>query len=242
MLSHRSAAVAQSFAASARNYDAHAELQRAVAARLARLLPDLAAPRVLELGCGTGLFSRHLVARYPAGTFTFSDVAPPMLEQCRQALPPSERVRFKVIDAGRLDGEGEFDLVALSMTLHWLPDPLAALERLRGLLSPKGALLYATLGSACFTEWRDVLDRQALPSGLVEMPALPGLVAEERLVSDGGALSFLRAMKSVGGLTPRRGYRPLAPGALRRAIRSLDARHGGRVTWHIVYGCLRSSA
>ncbi len=57
-------------------------------------------------------------------------------------------------------------------------------------------------------------------------------------MSDGGALSFLRAMKSVGGVTPRPGYRPLAPGALRRAIRALDARHGGRVTWHIVYGGL----
>ncbi len=159
-----SAAIAQSFAASAPTYDAHAELQRAVAARLARLLPDLAAPRVLELGCGTGLFSRHLIARYPDGRFTFSDLAPAMLEQCRQALapsalPPSERVRFKVIDAGRLNGEGEFDLIALSMTLHWLPDPLTALQRLRGLLSPKGVLLYATLGSDCFAEWRDVLER-----------------------------------------------------------------------------------
>jgi malonyl-CoA O-methyltransferase len=240
MLSH-SAAIAQSFAASAPSYDAHAGLQRAVAARLACLLPALSAPRVLELGCGTGLFSRHLLARYPDGRFTFSDLAPAMLERCRQALAPSERVRFKIIDAGRLNGEGEYDLVALSMTLHWLPDPLASLERLRSILSPRGALLYATLGSECFAEWRDVLAREALPSGLVEMPPLPGLVAEERLVSDGDGLSFLRAMKAVGGLTPRPGYRRLTPGALRRAIRTLDARHGGRVTWHIVYGQLRSS-
>jgi malonyl-CoA O-methyltransferase len=233
-----SAAIAESFAASAPTYEAHAELQRAVAARLARLLPDLTAPRVLELGCGTGLFSRHLTARYPDGRFTFSDVAPAMLEQCRQALAPSERLRFKIIDAGRLNGEGEFDLVALSMTLHWLSDPLAALERLRGLLSPRGVLLYATLGSDCFAEWRNVLKREVLPSGLVETPRLPGLIAEERLVSNGGALSFLRSMKAVGGITPRPGYRPLAAGPLRRAIRSLDTLHGGRVTWHIVYGRL----
>ncbi len=237
MPSH-SAAIAQSFAASAPSYDAHAEPQRAVAGRLARLLPDLIAPRVIELGCGTGLFSRHLMARYPDGRFTFSDLTPAMLDQCRQALAPSERVTFEVIDAGCLNGEGEFDLVALSMTLHWLTDPLASLQRLRGLLSPRGVLLYATLGSGCFAEWRDVLAREALPSGLIEMPPLPGLIAEERLVSDGGALSFLRAMKAVGGLTPRPGYRPLPPGALRRAIRTLDAQHGGRVTWHIVYGRL----
>ena len=47
-------------------------------------------------------------------------------------------------------------------------------------------------------------------------------------------------MKAVGGLTPREGYTPLSPGALRRAIHATDARFGGRITWHIVYGALRS--
>jgi len=47
-------------------------------------------------------------------------------------------------------------------------------------------------------------------------------------------------MKAVGGLTPREGYTPLSPGALRRALRATNLRFGGRVTWHIVYGVLRS--
>jgi malonyl-CoA O-methyltransferase len=46
-------------------------------------------------------------------------------------------------------------------------------------------------------------------------------------------------MKAVGGLTPKEGYTPLSPGALRRAIRAADA-SGGRVTWHIVYGLLNA--
>jgi hypothetical protein len=42
----------------------------------------------------------------------------------------------------------------------------------------------------------------------------------------------------VGGLTPREGYASLAAGALRRAIHAADAKFGGRITWHIVYGRL----
>ena len=76
---------------------------------------------------------------------------------------------------------------------------------------------------------------EGLPSGLTAIQTLPGIVDEERLAPDGCALGFLRRMKSVGGLTPRDGYRPLSPGALRRAIRAADAQ-GGRITWHIVYG------
>jgi malonyl-CoA O-methyltransferase len=240
MRSSRSTAVAESFGASADNYDAHAELQRAVAARLARLLPDFVRPRVLELGCGTGLFSRHLLARYPDGTFVFSDLAPAMVEQCRRRLEPAPRASFAVIDADAPDGQGIFDVIGLSMALHWLRNPLRALERLRHMLSPRGALVYATLGQESFAEWRSVLEREALPSGLVEIPTLPGIVGDDYLVPDGGALGFLRGMQAIGGLTPKAGYRPLPPGALRRAIRTLDARHGGRVTWHIVYGQLGS--
>jgi malonyl-CoA O-methyltransferase len=49
-------------------------------------------------------------------------------------------------------------------------------------------------------------------------------------------------MQAIGGLTPREGYAPLSAGALRRAIRHADARYGGRITWHIVYGSLGPSA
>ena len=81
-----------------------------------------------------------------------------------------------------------------------------------------------------------MLDAQGLPSGLPDLPVLPGEVEDERVVIDASTLGFLRRMKSIGGLTPRDGYRPLSPGMLRRAIRAADARHGGRITWHIVYG------
>ncbi len=242
MLSNRSAAIAQSFGARAASYEENADLQRTVAKRLARSLPPLEAPRVLELGCGTGLFSRHLLARYPDGTFVFTDLAPSMLEQCRLNINGlGKRVGFDVMDAARPTAEGPFDLIAMSMTLHWLADPQAALATLRKRLSPEGVLVFATLGSESFPEWREALREQGLPVGLLDIPELPGIVEEERLIVDAETLGFLRRMKAIGGLTPREGYAPLPAGALRRAIRVADKTHRGRVTWHIVYGRLAAS-
>ncbi len=242
MLSNRSTAVAQSFGARAASYEQHADLQRGIAGRLARLLPPLAAPRVLELGCGTGLFSRHLLARYPGGTFVLTDLAPSMVEQCRLNLAGAgeKRVSFEVMDAARPTTDGPFDLIAASMTLHWLADPEAALATLRKRLAPNGVLVFATIGGESFPEWRETLAAEGLPSGVVEVPDLPGIVSEEHLTPDASTLAFLRRMKAVGGLTPREGYMPVAPGPLRRSIRNADRRHRGRITWHIVYGRLRA--
>jgi malonyl-CoA O-methyltransferase len=234
----RNAAIARTFGARAASYEAHADPQRAVAERLARLLPPLTRPRVLELGCGTGLFSRHLVSRYPGGSLVFSDLAPSMIEECRRNLGDggSERVRFEVMDAGRPTIQGLFDLIAMSMTLHWLADPVAALDRLRRLLAPGGVLVYATISGESFPEWREVLAEQGLPSGLIDVPKLPGIVDEDYLVADANAIAFLRRMKVIGGLTPKEGYAPLSAGALRRAIRAADDWRAGCITWHIVYG------
>jgi malonyl-CoA O-methyltransferase len=243
MLSKRSAAVAQSFGARAASYEEHAVLQRAVANQLVCLLPPLTRPRVLELGCGTGLFSRHLLARYPDGTFVLTDLAPSMVEQSRRNLTGmrEERASFEIMDAARPTADGPFDLIATSMTLHWLADPVAALTTLRQHLAPDGLLIYATISGKSFAEWRQVLTTQGLPIGLPDIPELPGIVHEERLVPDSKALGFLRRMKAVGGLTPREGYAPLSAGALRRAIRAADENHGGRITWHIVYGRITAS-
>jgi malonyl-CoA O-methyltransferase len=242
ILSRRSAEIAASFGARAESYERHAGLQRAIAERLARFLPEFESPRVLELGCGTGLFSRHLVQRYPQGRFILTDVAPAMIAACRRNLAPlgAAHISYEVMDAGEAGGHAGLDLIVSSMTLHWLADPVASLERLRRLLAPGGLLLYATLGPGTFAEWRAALASEGLPSGLPDIPELPGVIEEELLAPDAGTLAFLRRMKSVGGLTPREGYAPLSPGALRRAIRATDERSGGRVTWHIVYGALKA--
>lgn len=239
ILSRRSAEIAARFGAKAEVYETHADLQDGVAARLASLLPDLVAPRVLELGCGTGLLSRRLVARYPDGEFLLTDAAPEMIRACRGNLEGSDAsVSFEVMDAAAAVTYDDLDLIVTSMMLHWLPDPVATLERLRRHLAPGGVLLFATLGPDCFAEWRSVLATKGLPSGAPNLPRIPGVVEEEHLTPDKDSHSFLRRMKAVGGLQPRDGYTPLTAGELRRAIRTTNLLFGGRVTWHIVYGRL----
>jgi malonyl-CoA O-methyltransferase len=233
----RNRSVARRFGARAGDYDSHAGLQRRVAARLARLLPETSGPSVLEVGCGTGFLTGHLLAAYPGGRFLITDLAPEMVERCEARYGAARGARFAVLDGEMPVGRARFDLIASSMTLQWFADPLTGLSRLKTLLKPGGAVCYATLGPENFPEWRDALAAEGLPAGSRMVPELPGTAREQRdtVVYPSGR-AFLAAMKAIGAGEPAPDYRPLPPGAMRRALRRLERDHGASVTWHLVYG------
>lgn len=241
MLSIHKSRVASAFAARAKDYANHADLQIHVAARLARHLPKLKAPRVLEVGCGTGFLTHHLLQTYRDGDFLITDIAGAMLDTCRASICEAQRdnIRFAVLDGEAPATGQEYDLIATSMTPQWFTDPSSGLQRLQRQLAPGGHLLFGTLGPESFPEWRSVLAGRGQPDGIVVPDTLPGIVEEERKKLDlDSGLEFLRLMKAIGAATPRDGYRPLSAGSLRAVIRDLDRLHGGHVTWHLVYGHL----
>lgn len=76
--------VAASFSRAAASYDSVAELQRAVGHELLSRLPAaIAARRWLDVGCGTGYFSRALGELLPASQGVALDIAEGMLNHAR---------------------------------------------------------------------------------------------------------------------------------------------------------------
>ncbi len=76
--------VAASFSRAAASYDAVAELQRGVGESLLSALPEGFSPRRwVDLGCGTGYFSRALERRFGAAEGLAVDIAEGMLRHAR---------------------------------------------------------------------------------------------------------------------------------------------------------------
>jgi tRNA (cmo5U34)-methyltransferase len=79
--------------------------------------------RVLDLGAGTGLFSQHVLQRYPNATFVLTDVAAKMLEMAEQRFAEQAgRFEFVIEDYRNLQAAGDFDLVISSLSIHHLAD------------------------------------------------------------------------------------------------------------------------
>ena len=137
-------------------------MQREAAAWLAEWLPDKIEGPALELGAGTGLFTRHLVER--ARSLVASDAAPRMVAAGSAVLPGAE---WSVADAATPPGSRGYTWIFSCSLVQWLPDPIAAFRAWHRASAPGARLLagwfvHGTLGeffAACPEAspfpWRD---------------------------------------------------------------------------------------
>jgi len=249
--------VAASFSRAASSYDAVAELQRAVGTALVERLPvGLRPARWLDLGCGTGYFSRVLARRFPSGEGVALDIAEGML---RHARPLGGAGGFIAGDAECLPlCDASADLIFSSLALQWCEDFSSVLSEARRVLRPGGVLAFSSLCSGTLQELRDswqAVDGFAHVNRFRPLGAYRQLCADsglrlERLEVEPQVLHFaeLRQLTSELKALGAHNLNPGRPGGLtgRARIRALiDAYEQFRTpsglpaTYQVVYGILR---
>ncbi len=146
--------VAASFSRAAASYDSVAELQRDVGRQLLGCLPqDFVPQRWLDLGCGTGHFSRTLDEQFPGSHGVALDIAEGMLNHAR---PLGGAAHFVAGDAERLPlQDSTCDLVFSSLAVQWCADFDSVLSEAFRVLKPGGIFAFASLCVGTLFELRD---------------------------------------------------------------------------------------
>lgn len=82
------------------------------------------APRVLDLGAGTGLLSALVLERFPEARLSLIDLSEGMLDKARRRFrdAPGGRVTLTVADYTAADLGGPFDAVVSGLSIHHLED------------------------------------------------------------------------------------------------------------------------
>jgi malonyl-CoA O-methyltransferase len=219
-------------------YERHASVQREAAAWVSEWLPPRIEGPALELGAGTGLFTRHLAPLAPQLVAT--DIAPRMVSAGVNALPGTA---WSVADASMPPGGNAYRWVFSCSLVQWLPDPEHAFRRWHAVTAPNarflsGWFIRGTLGEffeACpdaspFT-WRDESEWLDLLRSAGWNPLRSGTRTYTRRHTDSAAM--LRDIHNAGAVIPRR----LGIGPLRRALRDYDRMHpaGHGVTTTFVF-------
>ncbi len=146
--------VAASFSRAAASYDSVAELQRDVGTQLLERLPTGFVPsRWLDLGCGTGYFTRALASRFTRSSGVALDIAEGMLNHAR---PLGGAEHFIAGDAERLPlQDASLELIFSSLAVQWCADFETVLGEAFRALKPGGIFAFASLCTGTLSELRE---------------------------------------------------------------------------------------
>lgn len=128
-----------------------------LAERVGRLAPQ----SVLEVAAGTGVLTRALAAKLPAGTrIVATDLNQPMLDEARRRTPNDARITWQQADAQALPfGDRQFDVVVCQFGAMFFPDKVAAYRQFKRALRPDGRLLFNVWDSLEKNELADEVTR-----------------------------------------------------------------------------------
>ena len=103
------------------------------------------APRILDLGSGTGLFAAFLLEKYPGAKLVLADLSEQMLGQARQRFAGHEDVEYITADYTEYEFGGDFDMIISALSIHHLSGAQkeALYKKCYDLLKPGGVFVNA---------------------------------------------------------------------------------------------------
>lgn len=108
-----------------------------------RLAGDVTGLRVLDAGCGAGQVMEPLLAR--GAEVAGFDLSAAMVDLARQRLGAAVDLRVGDLGAALPYADAEFDVVIVSLALHYVEDWASALAELRRVLRPGGRLIVSII-------------------------------------------------------------------------------------------------
>ncbi|MCX6344717.1 MAG: malonyl-ACP O-methyltransferase BioC [Armatimonadetes bacterium] len=158
--------IIRAFSDAACSYEQNAAAQRDCALDLMDMLllryPDAeaAAPaRALDIGCGTGFFTRMLAERFPDAQILACDPSQKMLKKARQSSN-NANIEFMRCNIENLPEE-RWDLIASNAALHWAGNAASVLAILKDHLAPNGTLAFSYFTRNTYRELTEALSHAA---------------------------------------------------------------------------------
>jgi malonyl-CoA O-methyltransferase len=232
-----------SFSKYAHSYDRYALLQKSMAEKLATYLPENAPSNILELGCGTGVFTRYLLTM-PINKLTLNDISPVMIDTLKSRLSIPSNTKFLIGNAEKIS-LGKSDLICANAVFQWFQNPMLALTHLKRSLNKTGSLLFSTFGPETLKEFRETA-KLINPIPLFSLKqwenfiknsgyTLNSIDVEKRKIFSPTTLNLMKNLQQIGAAP----IRVFNAGELRKLIRDYDKQfateRGVYATWELFY-------
>ena len=150
--------ISKRFSKAIATYPQEANVQRQIADKMIHLLTkhiSFPCSKVIEFGCGTGIYSRMLLQALRPEELFLNDLCPEMKYCCEDILR-KEQVSFLPGDAEIVPFPTGSTLITSCSALQWFESPENFFKRCNALLNKQGYFAFSTFGKENMKEIREL--------------------------------------------------------------------------------------
>jgi malonyl-CoA O-methyltransferase len=150
--------VNRNFSKGAKTYDKYALIQKHMADKLDILVHNSEEKfNILEVGCGTGIFSEKILEKFPNSNIDFLDISSHMIDAAKEKFGVSDSIDYIVEDVEKYNPDKKYDLIFSNAAFQWINNQKGLFDQLDTILDVGGAILFSTFGKDTYFELRESL-------------------------------------------------------------------------------------
>jgi len=246
--------VNRNFSKGANTYDKSAIIQKHMADKIEIFVDGSKKNyKILEIGCGTGIFSEKLLKRFPNSRIDLLDISPGMIEKAKEKLGEEERISYILNDIEKHVADEKYDIIFSNATFQWIENQENLFKHLYSILDFGGKIVFSTFGKRTYCELKESFESMegsfCFSQDFIASKTLKEIVEENFMIlasdeeymieSYPSVLHFLKMIKSIGANSAMGEGQILTKGRLKELEDIYMSRFGDGtkidVTNHLIY-------
>lgn len=143
--------IKNNFSRFAAYYDSYSDIQNRCALELIGKVGDSDFKSILDVGCGTGQYTKLLREKFHGAAIKALDISAQMVKVAKEKLK-DRNIEFVVADGETIDFKEKFDLITSNVAFQWFEDFKDTLRQYKRLLNKNGRVLFSVFGPNTFCE------------------------------------------------------------------------------------------
>ncbi|MDD5069513.1 MAG: malonyl-ACP O-methyltransferase BioC [Candidatus Omnitrophica bacterium] len=140
----------------ARFYDQYAFIQSFCAEKMIEQLKNDDFDSIIDIGCGTGIYTFMLKQLFPESAITAIDISPAMILEAKKKMPRG--VRFSAADSEVFKPQEKYDLITSNVSLQWIQNLRIFFKKYKKHLNPQGTFFVSMFGPGTFYELQETFE------------------------------------------------------------------------------------